>query len=102
MPTDIVDVYKDGNFVKTVVLEKIDDYYEFKDNPSVFLFKQGIVTTNDQLTFKKNVSKARNLAPAKIWFWYKDGETTKFCNIFDTWALKDAYKRKLKRSNPEV
>lgn len=102
MPTDIVDVYKDKNFVKTVVLEKIDDYYEFKDNPSVFLFKQGIVTTNDQLTFKKNVSKARNLAPAKIWFWYKDGETTKFCNIFDTWALKDAYKRKLKRSNPEV
>ena len=102
MPTDIVDIYKDDNFEKTIVLENIDDYYEFKADPAVFLLKKGIVTTNAQLKYKKNISKARNLAPAKIWFQYTDGKVVKNCNIFDTWALKDAYSRKLKRSNPEV
>jgi hypothetical protein len=46
MRTDIVDIYKDGNFEKTIVLENIDDYYEFKADPAVFLLKKGIVTTN--------------------------------------------------------
>ena len=111
-PTDIVDVYINGEKAKNtegkeidpIVLDKISDYYEFKESPSVFLFKRGIVTTNEQLTFKRNITKARDLAPAKISFKYKIPGTDiiKETNIFDTWALRDAYKLKLKRSDPTV
>ena len=104
MPTDNVDVYVNGGFKQTVELKNISDYYEFKEAPSVFLLKKyGIVTTNDQLTYKKNITKARDLAPAKIAFKYLDENNNIIeTNVFDTQPLVEAYKLKLKRSNPEV
>lgn len=105
-PTDTVDVFVDEVLKDTVSLTSIKDYYEFKENPSVYLFKKGIVTTNAQLTYRKNISKARDLAPAKISFKYETVENgkkiIKETNIFDTWALRDAYKLGLKRSDPKV
>lgn len=105
-PTDIVDVFVDGTRRDTIVLDSIKNYYDFKENPSVFLFKRGIVTTNAQLSYRKNITKARDLAPAKISFKYEtieNGQTViKETNIFDTWALRDAYKLNLKRSDPKV
>ena len=104
MPTDNVDVYVSGVFQKTVELKSISDYYEFKEEPSVFLFKKfGIVATNDQLTYRKNIVKARDLAPAKIAFKYLDENNNLIeTNVFDTQPLVDAYKLNLKRSNPAV
>lgn len=106
MPTDAVNVFVDGKPKDVISLTSIKDYYDFKENPSVFLLKRGIVTTNDRLTFQKNVMKARDLAPSKISFKYEtieDGKKSiKETNIFDTPPLVEAYKLELKRSNPAV
>lgn len=112
-PTDIIDVYingekakdSEGKDIDPIVLNKIRDYYDFKESPSVYLFSRfGIIATNEQLSFKKNIMKARDLAPAKISFKYrvKGTDIIKETNIFDTWALKQAYKLQLKRSDPTV
>lgn len=85
-----------------VSLHSIKDYYDFKEDPIKFLNKKGYYNISS-ISYQKNIMKARDLAPAKISFKYKDKAGVEYeTNIFDTWALKEAYKLGLERSNPKV
>ena len=95
IPTDIVDVgyFKDGVFVKlyTQNLDSIDDYYQFKFNKNFastqVLKYTGQLIPSEQLVFANNVTKGRNLAPARI-TWEQNGKVT---NIFDTEEVRESF-----------
>lgn len=99
IPTDVVDVSWEQNGVKrtaTIVLDSMDKYTQFK--LSNFTLKTLLTQVKDknnntikmqdlknaQFTFKQNVTKPRDLAPARIW-WKQDGVVH---NIFDVPEIK--------------
>jgi len=51
-------------------LDDISDYYLFKANPRAFA-QDKLNKPVKVLEFRKNLNKARNLAPTKIWWEYK-------------------------------
>lgn len=100
MPTDIVDVLVDGKFIGSVDLNDIYTYYKFKsDNREQFLselFKQDLSGKN--ITFAINVTKPRNLAPARIKWEYIDNEgNIHKMNIFDVPEVRESF---LRRNDP--
>ena len=64
--------YKDQTLHQEhISLNSVQDYYEFTENPEEYLRKLGYSNIQN-LQFKKDVSRPRNLAPAKIYWKYKD------------------------------
>jgi hypothetical protein len=110
---------REGNFIEIPVYQKpgnlqfehetnvslynISDYYEFKGNSADYLLKKYGYVNVTSYRYRKNIMKARDLAPAKISFKYlnEKGETIK-TNIFDTPPLVEAYRKKLKESDAET
>lgn len=85
-----------------VSLYNIDDYYEFKINTDDYLKNKGYLNISNRY-YRKNISKARDLAPAKISFKYLNENNEEIeTNIFDTPPLVEAYAKKLKRSDPNI
>ena len=100
IPTDVVNVswtQADGRIrTKTIVLDSMDKYVQFK--LSRFTLKNLIISGNDtegnpisledlkdvEFTFQQNVTKGRDLAPARIW-WEQNG---KIHNVFDRPEIK--------------
>lgn len=78
-------------------LKEVDDYYLFKDNIIEYLESKGIVGAQN-ITYKKDVTIPRNLAPAKISWNYstlnENGvEEVHTMNIFDHWRIKGLFKK---------
>ena len=80
MPTDNVGVLVEVNNEQRwedISLDSISDYYLFKADPRAFMQDKltaknnGIPVAVKVLEFRKNLHKARNLAPTKIWWEYK-------------------------------
>lgn len=94
IPTDIVDIYNaEGEFVETVDLSDMGDYYRFKDTYSTDEYKG--------YTFKTNISRPRNLKPSLIRWQYDDENgQRKFKNFFDLDFVRDAYKDKEDVNDP--
>lgn len=82
-----------GTGVIEVSLDKIEDYYLFKDNIEAFLNGKGIVSPTN-ITYQKNIMVPRNLAPVKISWEYDDETGHHIMNIFDHWAIKNSYNGK--------
>ena len=100
IPTDIVDVLVDGKFIGSVDLNDIHTYYKFKsDNREQFLselFKQDL--SGKIIAFAINITKPRNLAPARIKWEYVDSDgTIHKMNIFDTSEVRESF---LRRNDP--
>ena len=100
MPTDNVGMLTEDATGKQewldVSLDNISDYYLFKANPRAFA-QDKLNKPVKVLEFRKNLHKARNLAPTKIWWEYKgkasilqeDGtikevDVTRTTNIFNS------------------
>ena len=111
IPTDKVDVLKDGNYLCTIELDKISDYYSFQgfsiQNPDGdpatrdiirrgFISKvSGVDVNSANLTFAMNITKPRDLAPARIRWKYKDTQGIEHIeNIFNTKPVRDSFMRK--------
>ncbi len=73
-----------------VSLSNIDDYYTFKNDIVAFLNGKGIVNPTN-ISYQKNITVPRNLAPVKISWEYDDETGHHVMNIFDSWALKELY-----------
>ena len=129
MPTDIVDVLIDGRYLVTVDLNDIDTYYAFKDDAKrlELIANQPIVDLNDigtykddakrlgltanqmginlvgkTLTFAINVTRPRNLAPARIRWKYRDANgVVHTTNIFDTEPVRLSFYNTLSKKHPE-
>lgn len=100
IPTDIVDVLVDGKFIGSVDLNDIYTYYKFKsDDRERFLsklFKQDLSGKN--ITFATNITKPRDLAPARIKWEYIDNEgNIHKMNIFDVPEVRESF---LRRNDP--
>ena len=81
MPTDNVGVLVqtgDEQHWEDVSLDSIPDYYLFKADPRAFM-QDKLGQPVKILQFRKNLHKARNLAPTKIW-WDYEGEITTWDN----------------------
>lgn len=75
-------------------LENIDDYYNFKDNPTDFVKKQGELQgkkVSEILYFQKDVTRPRNLAPTRLSFEYNDNDVIKTINIYDHPVIKNLF-----------
>lgn len=79
-----------GTGVVEVSLDNINDYYLFKDDIVAFLNGKGIVNPTN-ITYQKNITVPRNLAPVKISWEYDDETGHHTMNIFDHWAIKNSY-----------
>ena len=102
-PSDNIEILKNGdvivdsnNNIFSPNLDDIEEYYKFTKNPAQYLLEKGItIAANESLQFRRRINKPRNLAPARISFKYVDiDNTVKHTNIFNTWALDDAYNAK--------
>lgn len=77
-------------------LKEISDYYLFKDNIIEYLASKGIVGVSN-ISFKKDITIPRNLAPARISWNYtiinpETGlEEVHTMNIFDHWRVKGLF-----------
>lgn len=78
-------------------LNKINDYYLFKEDINAYLESKGIVGATN-ITYKKDITGPRNLAPAKISWKYSyinpatNLEEQHTMNIFDHWRIKGLFK----------
>lgn len=106
MPTDNVLIqFESGGQQKVyhASLNSIEDYYAFKDNITAYLNGKGFLNPVN-ITFKKDISIPRNLAPAKISWSYNttnmDNMETEIhnMNIFDHWRIKGLF-QELNRIN---
>lgn len=79
-----------GTGIIEVSLDNIEDYYLFKDDIVAFLNGKGIVNPTN-ITYQKNITVPRNLAPVKISWEYDDETGHHVMNIFDHWAIKGSY-----------
>ena len=90
-----------------ISLNDIDDYYLFKADPRAFLQdrltkKNASLTLVGILQFRKNIHKARNLAPSKIGYTYeevlveKGKPVTRYKSIFDTAPLIEQFLNNIK------
>lgn len=72
-----------------ISLNDIEDYYSFKEDPIAYLHKKGYYNISN-LQFKKDISRPRNLAPAKTSWKYigADGDEHTM-NIFDHPVISD-------------
>ena len=117
IPSDVVNVYINGEYKDTINLDTLDTYYQFKgynkSNPNpteqerdanIRMFLAGrIAAKNGTLTdtiqpivgnieYAMNVTRARDLAPARISWEYQDNEgNTHFTNIFDTEEVRNTF-----------
>lgn len=98
MPTDVVDVLLNGQYLTTVDLNDIGTYYTFADDAKRLGYlanKTGANLVGGTLTYAVNVTKPRNLAPARIRWKYTDANgVTHTVNIFNTAPVRDAFLRK--------
>lgn len=108
IPTDVVDVLDDsGNLLCTITLDEIGEYYRFKGydgngynvNNTISLIKEKTAqqtgrAISARLRFATNVTKPRNLAPARIYWKYNNGTTEISTNIFDTKEVRDSFLHK--------
>lgn len=113
-----------GGGVYEANLDSIEDYYLFKDNIALYLFRklvdQKTVTKNTEvinlqegtikyidnkgnqqvfviptnIIYQKNMMVPRNLAPVKISWEFDDENGHHIMNIFDHWAVKGSYHSK--------
>lgn len=113
MPTDYVDVLADGQYITTIDLNDIGTYYKFKgftpadpDGINAEATRRGFIGEKSgidlskvqNLTFAVNVTKPRNLAPARIRWQYIDAnQVTHTVNIFDTAPVRYTF---LKSKDP--
>lgn len=81
----------DTNFETSFSLNSIEDYYQFKENPREFLLKRGY-TNIQNIAYQKDITRPRNLAPVRILGEYDDETGHHYINIFDHWAIRDAYR----------
>lgn len=91
IPTDVVDiciVNPDETYTKVGELNfnEIDDYYQAKINPEGIKQNLGI-SPEIPIIFAQNLTKPRNLAPARI-TWSQNGKET---NIFDTEEVANSF-----------
>ena len=107
MPTDRVGIRytdsDDNEFWEDINLDAIEDYYNFKKDPRAFLqdrlSKRGLTLVTIK-GFRKNIDKARNLAPSKVWWTYTDvAGRARTKNIYDTEEVKNAF---LNKDNSKV
>lgn len=71
-----------------ISLNEIHDYYNFQDNPIAYLEDKGYIDIQ-KLSFQKDVTVPRNLAPARITWDYIDTEGKQHhTNIFNHWRVK--------------
>lgn len=92
-PIDIVQCTVDGRVLKPIKLDKIKDYYQFKNNPIQYLRDKGLISeTPKELQVVKRIDIPSNLAPLQYRFFYTD-ETgiNRIKNIYDVQAVKDMY-----------
>lgn len=110
MPTDFVDVLADGQYLTTIDLNDIGTYYKFKgftekdpDGINAEATRRGFIgkvsgvdiSKVQNLTFAVNVTKPRNLAPARIRWKYLDANQVEHTmNIFDTAPVRYTFLRK--------
>lgn len=96
-PTDNVRISYNSDVSGTgmieVSLDNIKDYYLFKDDIVAFLNGRGIINPTN-ITYQKNITVPRNLAPAKISWEYDDATGHHVMNIFDHWAVKNSHNKK--------
>lgn len=113
MPTDFVDVLADGQYLTTIDLNDIGTYYKFKgftekdpDGVNAEATRRGFIgkvsgvdiSKVQNLTFAVNVTKPRNLAPARIRWKYLDANQIEHtANIFDTAPVRYTF---LKKKDP--
>ena len=79
------------NFEESISLDKINDYYLFKENPSEFLIKKGYCNIVD-IKYQKDITRPRNLAPVRILGEYDDKSGHHYINIFDHWAIRESFR----------
>lgn len=110
MPTDFVDVLADGQYLTTIDLNDIGTYYKFKgfteadpDGVNAEATRRGFIgqvsgvdiSKVQNLTFAVNVTRPRNLAPARIRWKYLDANQVEHTmNIFDTAPVRYTFLRK--------
>lgn len=113
MPTEFVDVLADGKYLTTIDLNDIGTYYKFKgftkDDPdgiNAEATRRGFIgqiaevdiSKVQNLTFAINVTRPRNLAPARIrWKYLDQNQVEHTANIFDTAPVRYSF---LKRKDP--
>ncbi len=101
--TDINEFYPTDNVLVTILgtkngetkeykehvsLNGIEDYYNFTDNPVEYLTKKGYSNITN-LTYQKDLTVPRNLAPARITWDYIDSDGKEHhCNIFNHWRVR--------------
>lgn len=92
-PIDIIQCTVDGKVLKPVKLDKIKDYYLFKNSPIQYLLNKGLITEiPKELQVVKRIDIPSNLAPLQYRFVYEDKQGIKHAkNIYDVWAVKDMY-----------
>jgi hypothetical protein len=103
IPTDIIDVlYEEGGILKrfTVDTNGIEDYYSFKENPigyvsNKILERDGkLPDLSGGVRYVINVTRPRNLAPARIWWeWTDENGVSHITNIFDTEPVRESFLR---------
>lgn len=74
-----------------ISLDKIEDYYAFVENPEEFLQKRGYYNISN-ITYQKDITVPRNLAPAKVSYEYNDETGHHYSNIFNHWRLANLFK----------
>lgn len=109
IPTDYVDVLADGHYITTIDLNDIGTYYKFKgftkeDPDGIYAeaTRRGFIGEKSKvdlskvqnLTYAVNVTRPRNLAPARIRWKYTDAnQTVHTVNIFDTAPVRYTFLR---------
>lgn len=105
IPTDIVDVLINGQYLTTIDLNDIGTYYTFKDDTKRLGYiadKTGANLVGANLTYSINVTSPRNLAPARIRWKYTDTNgVTHTKNIFDAKPIRDAFYYEFSKKHPE-
>lgn len=74
-----------------ISLDKIEDYYAFKDDPVAFLQKRGYYNISN-IQYQKDITIPRNLAPAKVAYEYNNETEHHYANIYDHWRLSSLFK----------
>lgn len=74
-----------------ISLDKIEDYYSFKDDPIAFLQKRGYYNISN-IQYQKDITIPRNLAPAKVAYEYDNKTGHHYSNIYDHWRLASLFK----------
>lgn len=92
-PIDIIQCTVDGVVLRPIKLDKIKDYYQFKQNPIQYLLSKGLITEiPKEMSIVKRIDIPSNLAPLQYRFKYKDENGIVYSkNVYDIWAVKDMY-----------